>query len=412
MQSLLIIAKVWPEPNSSAAGARLLQIIKMFLDSGWQVSVASTAKKNEFSFDLVALKIKCYSLELNDSSFDVFIRELKPTSVMFDRFSTEEQFGWRVSENCPDTLRILDTEDLHCLRAGRQIALKDKREFSNKDLNNTIAKREIASIYRSDLSLIISEFEMKMLKEVFKVGDNLIYHLPFLLDPLTEKEQSKWPAFQSRKGFITIGNFLHEPNADAIHYLKKEIWPLIRKQLPDAELAVYGSYPSAAILKMNDPKNGFLVKGRADDVNKVMQEARVCLAPLRFGAGLKGKLIDAMLNGTPNVSTFIGAEGMQGDLPWSGVIEDDPLQFANAAVKLYLNEGQWVQKQFAGTEIIRLNFKKQEHEKRLIEKFEFLLAHLKEQRDGNFTGAMLNHHVLQSTKYMSLWIELKNKLKT
>jgi hypothetical protein len=82
----------------------------------------------------------------------------------------EEQFGWRVAENCPKAIRLLDTEDLHCLRTARQKAFKENRAFALNDLlSEEVAKREIASILRCDLSFIISEFEMTILKEVFKL---------------------------------------------------------------------------------------------------------------------------------------------------------------------------------------------------------------------------------------------------
>ena len=76
---------------------------------------------------------------------------------MFDRFMVEEQFGWRVAEQCPNALRILDTEDLHCLRKGREKAIKDQALFDKSYLFNDISKREIASIYRCDLSLLFQK---------------------------------------------------------------------------------------------------------------------------------------------------------------------------------------------------------------------------------------------------------------
>ena len=88
---------------------------------------------------------------------------------MFDRFMMEEQFGWRVDKYCPNALKILDTEDLQCLRNARHDAHKAGREFSHSDLHSDIAKREIAAILRSDISLIISHYEMQLLNDVFKV---------------------------------------------------------------------------------------------------------------------------------------------------------------------------------------------------------------------------------------------------
>ena len=92
------------------------------------------------------------------------VKELNPEIVLFDRFMVEEQFGWRVTECCPDALKILDTEDLHCLRQARQVAVKENREFTLNDLYSDVAKREIASILRCDLTLMVSEFEINLLQ--------------------------------------------------------------------------------------------------------------------------------------------------------------------------------------------------------------------------------------------------------
>ena len=113
MNTLLIIGHTFPEPTTTAAGARMLQLIEMFQKNGYAVTFASTASISEKSLDFTALAIPTENLTLNDPSFDVFVSDLRPSIVLFDRFITEEQFGWRVAEFCPAALRVLDTEDLH-----------------------------------------------------------------------------------------------------------------------------------------------------------------------------------------------------------------------------------------------------------------------------------------------------------
>ena len=133
-QHVLIIGFVFPEPNSSAAGGRMVQLISIFKKQGFDVTFASPAMDSDYMIDLNSLGVAKKSIALNCSSFDFFVKELNPSIVLFDRFMMEEQFGWRVAENCPDALRILDTEDLHCLRLARQKAFKEKRLFSTDDL--------------------------------------------------------------------------------------------------------------------------------------------------------------------------------------------------------------------------------------------------------------------------------------
>ena len=165
-QKVLIIGIVWPEPKSSAAGTRMLQLLQFLKDNNYEIIFCSAAMRSDYSLDFDDLNIATQQIELNSSSFDDFIKSQNPDIVIFDRFMIEEQYGWRVAENCPDALRILDTEDLHCLRLARQVAYKKGTEFKLDDLlSQEVAKREMASILKCDLSMIISEFEMQVLQK-------------------------------------------------------------------------------------------------------------------------------------------------------------------------------------------------------------------------------------------------------
>lgn len=408
-KKLLIIGFVWPEPQSSAAGSRMMQLIEIFKIKNYDITFATACAKSDNAFDLKEIGVKAESIVLNDSSFDVFVKELNPNVVLFDRFMIEEQFGWRVAANCPKALRILDTEDLHCLRRGRHQALKDNTVFDISYLYNDTAKREVASIYRCDLSIIISEVEMGILSQQFHVTDGLLCYLPFLVDSISKKSQKALPDFKKREHFITIGNFLHQPNVDGLIHLKESIWPLIRKKLPKAEIHIYGAYVTEHAKQLNNEKEGFIIKGYADNVSSLMQNYKICLVPLRYGAGLKGKILDAMLNGVPCVTTSIGAEGMYGNLEPNGFIEDAPEDFAEKAVELYTNKIFWAGKQKLGINIINIRFDKQLYTKDFLLKVEDTQNALEIHRRNNFTGSMLMHHTMQSTKFMSRWIEEKNK---
>ena len=408
MNSLLIIGQTFPEPTTTAAGGRMLQLIEMFTSHGYGITFASSASSSEKSFNLDSIGVATQQIVINDSSFDDFVRQLNPTLVLFDRFITEEQFAWRVTQSCPKALKILDTEDLHFLRKARQQALKDATDVKDANLFTETAKREIASILRCDLSLIISEFEMKLLADTFAVSKEILYYLPFMVTKLPDS--SNFPEFEQRNNFMTIGNLLHGPNVDSVLYLKKEIWPLIKKQLPQAQLYIYGNYAPQHILELHNQKQGFYIMGWADSVAHVMQKARVCLAPLRFGAGLKGKLLDAMLYGTPGVTTSIGAEGMYGDLLTPGVIADTPESFAELSVALYSDKIKWQQNAQRGVEIIKARYNGKAIAKEFMTCLDALKINLKLHRQSHFVGQILQHHSLQASKYLSKWIEEKNKV--
>ena len=406
MKKVLVIGYVWPEPNSSAAGTHMMSLLNAFRAQNWDVEFATPAQRTDHMVNLDDFGITSQSIALNCDSFDEYVKAYNPDIVMFDRFMMEEQFGWRVDKHCPHAIKILDTEDLQCLRNARHEAFKGERDFTTSDLHSDIAKREIAAILRCDLSLIISSYEMSLLNSVFKIEPSLLHHLPFMVDLSSLPTSTK--TFEQRQHFMTIGNFRHAPNWDAVLYLQK-IWPLIRKQLPKAELHIYGSYPPPKATALNNPKTGFLIKGWADNAFDVMQSARVCLAPLRFGAGIKGKLLEAMIMQTPSVTTNIGAEGMHNDLPWPGKIANTADDFANAAVEMHTNQSDFEQAQQDGNTLLNTLYDKAQLSAALIKKIDSISCDLSAHREKNFTGQMLKHHTMRSTQYMSQWIAEKNK---
>ena len=405
MNKLLIISSVWVEPNSSAAGSRMLQLIRFFLSQNYSIEYASTATVSEFSFDLADLGITTQFIQLNDSSFDGYLQEINPNLVLFDRFMVEEQFGWRVSNVLPNAIKILDTEDLHCLRKARQEAIKNNTSFDTLDFNSEIAKREIASIYRSDLSLMVSDYEMDLLQTVFQVPKSILFYLPICIEKFNAVQRD----FQTKIDFVFIGNFYHEPNWDSVLVLKNEIWPKLKDLLPNAKLNIYGAYPTQKVLQLHNPKEGFLIHGRAESAEEVIRSARVLLAPIRFGAGIKGKLLEGMKYGTPSVTTSIGAEAMCDNLTWNGFVENDYSEFISKAVLLYSNQEIWEQAVENGYEIIQQKFLFSIYKSKFLNTLNALQSNLDSHRNANFIGQMLQFHTLRSTEFMSRWIEEKNK---
>jgi glycosyltransferase involved in cell wall biosynthesis len=396
---ILIIGFVWPEPKSSAAGGRMMQLISFFKENRGKITFASTASESEFTEELIGVEKK--QITLNCTSFDDFVTELQPEFVLFDRFMTEEQFGWRVSQQCPNAIRILDSEDLHCLREARRLSVLKNKPF---DLNNDLAKREIASIYRCDVTLIVSEFEMELLQNHFKVPSFLLFYLPIWV----ENKALELPTFEGRSDFVFIGNFLHAPNHDTVVYLKEVIWPLLFEKFPQAKMNIFGAYATQKIYSLHQPNMNFYVHGRADSSFDVISKAKVLLAPIRFGAGIKGKLLEAMEYGTPSVTSSVGAEAMYGTFLRNGFVADSPEDFVKKAIELHQNMSTWLKAQENGYEILKNRFYKELFVESFVNFLSDRLSHLEKYRSDNFTGLLLMHHFLQSTKYMSKWIEEKN----
>lgn len=409
MKKMLIIGLVWPEPTSSAAGTRMLQLIDLFLAEQYEITFACAASRSAFSFPLTEKGVIEQEIQLNDSSFNGFIKDLNPDVVMFDRYMIEEQYGWRVAMECPQAIKLLDTEDLHFLRYARQEANKKGISFSPDQLYTDHAKREIASILRCDVSLMISREEIDVLIQQFYINPSLLYYLPFLEEPITEEKVEGWNSYENRSHFMFIGNFIHEPNWNCVQHLKKNIWPVLRKELPKAELHIYGAYASQKVNQLHNPKERFFIKGRAEDAQETMSNYKALLAPIQFGAGVKGKFVDAMQSGTPNVTTTIGAESMQTGLAWNGFIAATDEEFIAQAIALYQNEEVWKFAQNNGINLLNKNYKGSQFRADFMAFLDAIIKYIDLHRQQNFMGQILQHHSNQSTKYMSLWIEQKNK---
>lgn len=432
MLNVVVVGYVWPEPNSSAAGQNMLSIIERFLAANFNVTFLTAATDSEHKADLLTMGVNVQSVALNCSSFNALIADIAPDVVVFDRYMTEEQFSWRVKEVCPNALRVLNTEDLHSLRHARHEAVKKHGDASLAHLHTELAQREIASIIRSDLTLVISKKEMALLTEHYGVPSAQLQYHPLVVGPSI----SSTPSFEQRSHFIHIGNFRHAPNWDAVLQLKQHLWPSIKKALPHAELHIYGAYPPKKATQLHNEKQGFLVKGWASDVESVMMNAKALIAPLRFGAGIKGKLLDAMRCGTPSITTWIGAEGIAEDsvdvdsgmnvkpekevknlqsAQWPGALCDADItdssvirDYVERAAALYENENIWSLANKHTASLLDV-FKQQQPEVPLIERINELKQGLGKHRDTLFMQSLLWHQTLAASKYMSQWIEAKSK---
>lgn len=408
---VLILSPVPPEPNSSAAGKRIMDFIQAFLEWNWKVDLATTGAETQFQVPLKHLSdlgITCSHIQPNDDGFDIWLKAINPDIVIFDRFYIEEQFGWRVEQVCPGALRILETCDLHSLRDVREANhfLTDQKQLHSLMIQSPKGLRELASIFRCDLSLIISDFEYALLTQQFHIPKEMVFYCPFWIKSAGPRRKT----FQEREGLSWIGNFNHPPNWDSVRWLRNEIWPLIRKLDPRLKMSVYGAYPSEKVLQLNKPEMGFIVHGRAESSLDVLESSKVLLAPLRFGAGLKGKILDAAVAETPIVTTGIGAEGLGSEDLFPGVICEHPEDLAKACHLLCSDQNLWQEAQTKAPPFLKTLFEAERLKVEFRQALETKLKQLKKDRLENLTGALLRHHSHQSTKHLSNWISLKNQI--
>lgn len=415
---VLIFSTVWPEPSSSAAGVRQMQWIHFFLRLGAQVILSSPSKlKNEQDWGYLNLPagVECVPLPLNQSEVGETLKTMNPDVVMFDRFILEEQFGHFVYEACPAALVLIETEDLHFIRKARE-ELKEQylqlTEMPEHFYHTTGALRETASMERADQTFVCSTFEAALLKNEFSIDEEKVTWVPFFYDEPVIREGAQ-KTFEERDGFAWVGNFRHPPNLDGLRWFRKEIWPRIKVRFPKARIKIYGAYPTEEVMQWNRPQDGFSVLGSAEDLSAVFENARVNLAPLRFGAGIKGKLLEGFRNGVPSVSTAVGVEGLApasiNEFDLGALVVNTPQEFAEACIKLHEEKPLWEEKREQGKRLMREVHSVQAQEQRMRSLLESLLLKRKKGVLPRWNSKILRHETFNSYKYFSRWIEEKEK---
>lgn len=400
----LLIAKNWPEPNSTAAGRRTLDLLALLDQCGYRVHVASPAEATPFQTTLSDFGYQVHGIAVNDMGFDAWLLELSPALVVFDRYVMEEQFGWRVREQCPGAMTLLDTSDFHTLREARQKAVQTQQPLQ---LFSDTAVRELAAMARCDLVLMISRVEIDLLVKRFNFPAESLLYLPFLVSDVPL--QVSLPGFEERSHLMMIGGFKHPPNRDAMIWFRQAIWPRVRERLPEVECHVYGAYADHAVQQWHASKQGFLIKGRADDALATLRRYRLNLAPLRFGAGQKGKILDGWLSGTPTVTTLVGAEAMLGADDWGYALSDRPEQIADTIALLYRDSERWLTAQRCGLHALKSGFSQQHHTPGVTQRLRDTADGLDAHRERNIWGRILWQTQHRATEYMSRWIEAKNR---
>lgn len=405
IQRVLITPYVWPELTSSASALRTEGLFLACERAGWKVSVLSSCRPNEWMERLKKRGFEVASFDPNDSSVETWLLEQNPDVAIFDRFVTEEQWSWRIQRLFPKSVRVLDTSDLHFLRRTRMA------EFQGKESDSSDRLRELASVYRSHHTWVVSDFEQALLNTTHQVPSHLISSLRFSYPTVTDQKRTSSLSFETREHFVMIGNFRHPPNHDATLWLAKELWPEIRLRLPRAEMHIYGAYQPKELTDLHQPETGFYMKGWAKDQFETLSKYRVSLAPLRFGAGIKGKISDSWWVGTPAVTTPIGAEGMTGGLSFGGVV-CEASDFAEQAVQFYQDEKKWAEAQSHGYQILAAHYDESKLSRKIIEKLKAVYESVQsnEQDSSATLRDVLWHQSNRSTEYFSRWIEAKNKI--
>ena len=237
---------------------------------------------------------------------------------------------WTVRKYCPNAKVVFHTVDLHYLRMSREASIKNDPalELAAKEMKRV----ELAAIKAADASIVVSDSEVEILAA--ECPQSKVYLLPLILNT-----SSIVPPYKNRENIIFVGGFQHLPNVDAVLFFVKEVMPILRNRLAGVNFYVVGSSMPEEIKALSG--QDVIIKGFVEKLEPLFNAMKVSVAPLRFGAGIKGKIASSMCAGLPAIVTGLAAEGMSLINGKNCMIADSPKDFADAIEKVYTSKEVW-----------------------------------------------------------------------
>ncbi len=345
---MLIVDALTPDPTRDSGSQRLINIMQILHELGWRVSFMADNRSASISeidqLGRYGVRTLCKPW---DPTLDRWLAREGQTldAVMLCRHYIAQPNLSLVRHYAPNAKLLFDTVDLHFLREQRAARHTGNTALAHQA--KTSREHELALIRAFDISLVVSQVELDLLRsELPEAQVELLTNIHEVFG-CNEK-------FSARHGLVFIGGFGHPPNEDAVRWLVTDIYPRIRQRRTDIELHVIGDMPKAVRQQLISP--GVHLHGRVADLAQWMNSCRISLAPLRYGAGVKGKINMAMSYGLPVVATPIAVEGMYTNDGQSVVLGETAEEIAAAALHLYDDESLWNQLSAAGLKNVHDHF--------------------------------------------------------
>ncbi|GAA5071380.1 glycosyltransferase [Lysobacter panacisoli] len=331
---VLVIDSETPRPDRDSASLRLVNLMRLLRDEGAQVSFIPT-DLNHAGHDterLQALGVETWYAPFFGTPA-AWIREhgARFDTVVVCRHYVLREWLPLLRRHAPQAKVVLDTIDLHYLRERRGAELAN--DASLMRASERTRKLELEMIARADATLVVSEVERTLLaQDAPQARVEVVSNL--------HQVNGRGHPFAQRHDLVFVGGFRHPPNADAVRWFATEVFPRIRERLPQVRFHCIGAEPPPDIAALAQ-QPGIEVHGHVPDLAPYMDGARVAVAPLRFGAGVKGKVNLSMAHGQPVVATACAVEGMHLRNGEDVLAVDDAEAFADAVVRAYSDESLW-----------------------------------------------------------------------
>jgi len=358
-RSILVIAKELPFHDRSSGNFRLFQIIRILASHGHVITFLARPSFREiddtpYVSELEQLGVTVYKITdentfiSSDEAENSLCHLLSRTTfdiayLMF--YSVAELYLERIRTLTPKTRIVVDSVDIHFLREQRQSTIVTTAQQRDDEQNKV---KELNAYRNADLVVVLTDVDRQALwAEAPQIKTVII---PNIHPPVPPSHSE----YKNRRDIVFVGGFTHEPNIDAVEYFCTQIWPLVAPQLFDCRLIIAGNAPPPRVARFASER--IIVTGYVENLPALLDHSRVSIAPLRFGAGMKGKVGEALAYGVPVVATTVAAEGMGLKHGEHLLIADAPADFARNVVDLYQDGDLWGRLSMNGKALIEQKF--------------------------------------------------------
>jgi GT2 family glycosyltransferase/2-polyprenyl-3-methyl-5-hydroxy-6-metoxy-1,4-benzoquinol methylase len=334
---VLVVDHCTPTPDQDAGSITALNIMKLLQARGLKVTFVpedNMAFLAGYTEHMQQMGIEClYAPFVPNLTSHLAERGHTYDLVLFFRAEVARRHLDAFELHCPQAKLVFHTSDLHHLRELRQAEVEGSAEVlerarRTRDLELSTMRRAHATIVHStaEKEMLDAELGWRDQKRIFVFG----WAIPI---PGTRAPRA------GRDGVVMIGGYQHGPNVDAVEYFVREIFPAVRARLPSSRFLVVGSKVPPKLEALAG--NGVEIVGFVEDLGPLLDSCIASVAPLRYGAGVKGKIYTSLAHGLPCISTTIGVEGMEMTDGTNVLVADDPAAFAEAVIRLHEDEATW-----------------------------------------------------------------------
>jgi glycosyltransferase involved in cell wall biosynthesis len=347
-KSVLVIDAMVPKPDRDAGSLRMYNLLRLLTSLSLKVTfaVGNLEPSEPYTDNLKKLGVKVLAKPTIDS-INTYLQQEGAIYdvVILSRVSVAARYMACVREHAPQAMVIFDTVDLHYVREYRGAKVKGNIPLLKRALQTK--SQELAAAQMADCTLVVSPTEKVTLeKECPGINVKII--------SVIHETYPSTTSFSQRKNILFIGSFHHHPNTDAVRYFVNDVFPALREKIAGLKVYIIGDSPPESIKNLSS--QNIVVTGYEPDVAPYFHRCKLSIAPLRYGAGVKGKVHLSMSYGVPVVVSSIAAEGMDIVHGQHAMIADTPDQFCQAVTKVYYNQNLWSRLSKNGHELITSHF--------------------------------------------------------